>query len=259
MTDPQDTFHVVFICTGNRFRSVLAEHQLRQATSGLPVSVTSFGTLDAPGVAPLADAVELGAAAGLDLGAHRSRPLHGQDLRAADLVVGFERNHVASAVVEAGAPREKTFGAHELAELLARIELPGDLSVQERARNAVARADAGRVDVRRPFRELADPVGRGSSFAAETAAQVRDQVARIAFGLFGAGPAAETAAPPAPPAAGHLLFLWGSAGWTLEQREGDPPVVGDIVEAGGGRLIVTAVGRSPLPGDRRRCAYTQAL
>ena len=33
----EDVFHVVFICTGNRFRSVLAEHRLRQATSGLPV------------------------------------------------------------------------------------------------------------------------------------------------------------------------------------------------------------------------------
>jgi protein-tyrosine-phosphatase len=257
VTDLQDTFHVVFICTGNRFRSVLAEHHLRRATSGLPVSVTSFGTLNAPGVAPLADAVELAAVAGLDLGAHRSRPLHGQDLRGADLVVGFERNHVASAVVDAGAPREKTFGAYELAELLSRIELPGDLSVQERARHAVARANAGRADSGRAFRELADPVGRGSSFAAETAALVRDQVARIAFGLFGAGPATSPAVPPA--GAGYLLFLWGASGWRLEEREGDPPAVGDIIDSDSGTLIVTAIGPSPLPGDRRRCAYTQAL
>jgi protein-tyrosine-phosphatase len=260
VTDLQDTFDVVFICTGNRFRSVLAEHQLRQATAGLPVHVSSFGTLDEPDVAALADAVELGAAAGLDLGEHRSRPLLGQDLRAADLVVGFERNHVASAVVEAGAPRDKTFGAYELVELLARIESPGELSVPERARNAVARAHAGRADSKRPFRELADPVGRGTSFAAETAAQVRDQVARIAFGLFGTGPAAPPVDPPAPAAGpGHLLFVWASAGWRLEQRDGDPPAVGDIIEADGKTLIVTGLGRSPLPGDRRRCAYTQPL
>ena len=254
-----DTFHVVFICTGNRFRSVLAEHRLRQATIGLPVSVTSFGTLNEPGVPALAEAVELGAAAGLNLTEHRSRPLAGQDLHDADLVIGFERNHVAAAVVEAGAPREKTFGAYELVELLARIESPHDLSVPERARNAVARANAGRAESNHPFREVADPVGRGSSFASETATRVGDQVARIAFGLFGAVLAAVRDAPPAPRVQGHLLFVWASAGWRLEQRDGDPPAVGDTVEVDGAPLVVTASGPSPLPNDPRRCAYVQPL
>ena len=190
MSAREDVFHVVFICTGNRFRSILAEHRLRQATSSLPVHVSSLGTLDDPGLPALADAVELGAAAGFDLAGHRSRTLLGEDLRAVDLVVGFERNHVASAVVESGAPREKTFGAYELAELLARIEPPGDLPVVERAREAVSRAHAARTAAERPFRELDDPVGRGRSFAAETARLVGDQTARIAFGLFGARPPA---------------------------------------------------------------------
>lgn len=256
MTQAEDTFHVVFICTGNRFRSVLAEHRLRRATAGLPVSVSSFGTLDEPGAPALAEALALGAAAGLDLGQHRSRTLLGQDLRAADLVVGFERNHVASAVVEAGAQREKTFGAYELVELLARIESPGGPSLPERARKAVARANEARAETRRPFRELADPVGRGEAVAAETATQVVDQAARIAFGLFGATPATESADLPAP---GHLLFIWAPAGWELEQRDGSPPAVGDTFEAGGTTLVVTAVGPSPLPGDRRRCAYTQPV
>lgn len=193
MRAPEDVFHVVFVCTGNRFRSVLAEHQLRQATSGLPVRVSSLGTLNETGAPALAEAVELGAAAGFDLGEHRSRKLLGEDLSAADLVVGFERNHVASAVVEASAPREKTFGAYELAELLARVEPPGDLPVVERAREAVSRAHAARPAGGRPFRELADPVGRGRSVAAETAQQVGDQTARIAFGLFGARPVDEDA------------------------------------------------------------------
>ena len=57
MSAAEDVFEVVFICTGNRFRSVLAEHRLRQATSGLPVRVSSFGTLDASGNTALADAV----------------------------------------------------------------------------------------------------------------------------------------------------------------------------------------------------------
>lgn len=256
MTEPEELFHVVFVCTGNRFRSVLAEHRLRQLTNGLPVHVSSFGTLDDPGVPALADAIELGAAAGLDLGGHRSRALLGEDLRGVDLVVGFERNHVASAVVEASAAREKTFGAYELVELLARIESPDGRSLPERARNAVARANAARNESQRPFRELADPVGRGRSVAAETARQVGDQTVRIAFGLFGDRPATESTDLPA---RGHLLFVWAPAGWKLEQRDGDAPPVGETVEAGGTTLIVTALGPSPLPGDRRRCAYTQPV
>ena len=253
-----DALGVAFICTGNRFRSVLAEYRLRQVTRGLPVRVSSFGTLDQPDMPPLAEAVELGAAAGLELAEHRSRPLAGQDLSAADLVVGFERNHVATAVVEAGAPREKTFGAYELVDLLARIESPGDLSVPERARNAVARANAGRADSNRPFRELSDPVGRGPTFAAETAAHVGDQVERIAYGLFGAGLVAVRDTQPTPSMRGHLLFVWAPGGWRLEERDGEAPAPGDTVDVDGMPLIVTGVGPSPLPGDRRRCAYTQA-
>jgi hypothetical protein len=57
--------------------------------------------------------------------------------------------------------------------------------------------------------------------------------------------------------ASHLLFVWSPAGWTLQQRDGDPPAVGETVEAGETMLRVSKLGPSPLPGDRRRCAYTQ--
>jgi hypothetical protein len=57
-------------------------------------------------------------------------------------------------------------------------------------------------------------------------------------------------------AAGHLLFVWSPAGWTLQERPGEPPAVGSTVEAGETVLQVSKIGPSPLPGDRRRCAYT---
>jgi hypothetical protein len=50
------------------------------------------------------------------------------------------------------------------------------------------RAHAARNAGGQQFRELADPVGRGRSIAAEAAEQVGDQTARIAFGLFGVPP-----------------------------------------------------------------------
>ena len=56
---------------------------------------------------------------------------------------------------------------------------------------------------------------------------------------------------------GHLLFVWSSSGWTLQQRDGDVPAVGSTVEANETLLRISKIGPSPLPGDRRPCAYTQ--
>lgn len=57
--------------------------------------------------------------------------------------------------------------------------------------------------------------------------------------------------------AGHLLFVWSPGGWTLQQRDGDVPPVGSTVEADEKLLRISKIGPSPLPGDRRPCAYTQ--
>jgi hypothetical protein len=54
-------------------------------------------------------------------------------------------------------------------------------------------------------------------------------------------------------ARGYLLFVWSPTGYTLRDREGDPPRVGDEVEDG---LIVTKLGPSPVPGDKRPCAFS---
>jgi hypothetical protein len=55
----------------------------------------------------------------------------------------------------------------------------------------------------------------------------------------------------------HLLFVWRPTGYVLEERDGDPPVVGAEVELDGDRQRVSKVGPSPLPGDPRLCAYLQ--
>jgi hypothetical protein len=56
---------------------------------------------------------------------------------------------------------------------------------------------------------------------------------------------------------GYLLFVWAPTGWTLQERHGDPPPVGATVEDGDRVLRISKIGPSPLPGDRRRCAFTQ--
>jgi hypothetical protein len=55
---------------------------------------------------------------------------------------------------------------------------------------------------------------------------------------------------------GYVLFVWTTSGWVLREQEGEPPAVGERLEENGSRLVVSKVGSSPLPGDRRRCVYT---
>ena len=69
---------------------------------------------------------------------------------------------------------------------------------------------------------------------------------------------AERAPNPAPSVDGHVLLVPWPDGYRLLEREGAPP--------GRGRLCSTSrrvgfsvlrLGPSPLPGDRRRCAYLE--
>ncbi|HEY4412485.1 MAG TPA: hypothetical protein VGN06_05760 [Gaiellaceae bacterium] len=53
----------------------------------------------------------------------------------------------------------------------------------------------------------------------------------------------------------HLLFIWKTTGYELLEEPGDVPAVGAEVEQDGQRLRVTKVAPSPLPGDKRACAY----
>jgi hypothetical protein len=55
----------------------------------------------------------------------------------------------------------------------------------------------------------------------------------------------------------HLVFVWKPSGYELREAAGDPPTVGSEVEQDGRLMQVTKVGPSPLPGDRRPCAYLQ--
>ena len=55
----------------------------------------------------------------------------------------------------------------------------------------------------------------------------------------------------------HLLFVWTPSGYDLREQAGDPPAVGSEVEQDGAAMFVTKIAPSPLPGDRRACAYLQ--
>jgi len=179
----RDEFDVVVICSGNRFRSPLAEALLRSRTDGLPVRVRSFGTLDLPSGHALSEAIELAPGYGLDLMSHRSHPLAGANLSDADLVIGFEQAHVAMAVVGAKAPRERTFLITDLVAALDGTEPSNETDPVERARAEVRRADGAR-SAGRP-EEIDDPLGGPASGYRKVADEVYRLTSRVAERLFG--------------------------------------------------------------------------
>jgi low molecular weight protein-tyrosine phosphatase len=178
-----EDFAVVFICTGNRFRSAIAEALLTRSTHGLPVRATSAGTLDLGPVGVLPEALELAPSLGIDLSAHRARCVRHVDLTGADLVLGFEVVHVATAVVDCGATRERSFTLPELVTLLPPATSPGPGDAVEHARDVVRRAHEARNSFR-PL-ELGDPLGGPFELFRSTAAEIRLLTEKLGAALFG--------------------------------------------------------------------------
>jgi len=94
--------------------------------------------------------------------------------------------------------------------------------------------------------------------------ELRASNARLAAALAEAERKRAREPAPAPasaePGAGHLLFVAGTEGYRLVERQGPPPAGGTVVEltdeAGTiRRHLVVRVGDSGLPGAAMRCAY----
>jgi protein-tyrosine-phosphatase len=112
-------------------------------------------------------------------------------LRGSDLVVGFERFHVAEAVLTGGAPSARTFLLTELAEVVAE-------AASSWTRDDDLEARLGLADARRQLADalpgtIADPAGRSDRRFLETFAEIERLVALVASRLF--GPARPAAAP----------------------------------------------------------------
>ena len=86
---------VLFVCTGNIFRSLPAEHALRRALNGRPdIHVSSAGTADYPYVVR-PNVRDCLAAKGFDVSAHQRRTLTREMLEEARLVIAMSTDHHA--------------------------------------------------------------------------------------------------------------------------------------------------------------------
>lgn len=184
-----DVFRIVFVCTGNRFRSPLAETFFRHSVGDIPVWTTSLGTRELSNKGALPEALAEAASRGLDLVEHKAQPLTGENLSSVDLVVGFERAHVVMAVVDAHAPRDRSFTLPELVELL-EVGRPASADTQlERARQAIDAASSARPDANLlSVPEIGDPLGASPEIFRDTAAEIEQLVRRLVATLFRSPP-----------------------------------------------------------------------
>lgn len=187
-----DRFSLVFVCSGNRFRSPLAAALVRRLTSDLRVEVASVGTLDLEGAAPLTEALAVASGWGLDLSGYRSRVLTPGSMAGADLVLGFEQIHVRHAVVDGAADWGCTFTFGEFVRLLGDLREPiGGARLVERARLRVAAADRARDGVTgsRVTDDLVDPFGHKRTVYKMVGDELRRLSFALATGLFEVDPA----------------------------------------------------------------------
>ena len=104
--------NILFVCSANRFRSVLAaerfRHLLQERVSSDNWVVGSAGIWAKNGVAPIKEAIQLAQSEQLNIGDVRSREINAQLVTDADLILVMAENQKEAITVEFPQARKKT-------------------------------------------------------------------------------------------------------------------------------------------------------
>jgi chromosome segregation ATPase len=139
-------------------------------------------------------------------------------------------------------------GADQIAALNARFD--AELAVAEERGAAVERA------IRKGLAGLGERLTASEATYLESGAALRRSIERLGAAVVEAD-VRLAEMPLDPPEYGFVAFVPTSDGYRLRPLDGAVPAVGDVLslEDAAGPLRVTRIARSPLPLDRRACAY----
>jgi protein-tyrosine phosphatase len=203
------TVHVTFVCEANQARSPVAqglfaaELARRTRPAGGPWTVSSAGVFATPGVPVMPDMDELAAARGVDLSAHRSRPLDEHSIGVADLLLTMTREQADLIGSRTNGVVTRCFVLDELVALLDAVaHVPVPTGAPSGAAETVGlpqdpRARVMAAHARRPFRlprpedDITDPLPGSSTTPAAAFERIERSVAALARLLLDdvAGPA----------------------------------------------------------------------
>ena len=196
----------------------------------------------------------------------RGREIEEQTERLQQTIESLERREEQAGRLRRAVEEMLRHGSAELdqrqAELAAlAVELRGrEEAVREQERDiALRKQELGAVELRRAALERREETATVREAALEqAAADLRDRELDLAERERSVAVVGELAQPaaPDPQAATHLLYV-ARDGWQLVERDGPVPALDAAVDVDGVPLVVTRVGRSPLPGDPRACAYLE--